>query len=48
METKFNADLIVTASHYRSSLGQLFNLDQAPKITHRAPCPVLICHEQSE
>jgi universal stress protein A len=48
MATKFNADLIVTASHYRSFLGQLFNLDQAPKITHRAPCPVLIYHEQSE
>ena len=43
--TKLNADLIVTASHHRSFLGQLFNLDQAPKITHRAPCPVLIYHE---
>jgi nucleotide-binding universal stress UspA family protein len=39
---KLSADLIVTASHNRSFIGQLFNLEQAPKIVHRAPCPVLV------
>jgi universal stress protein A len=39
------ADLIVTASH-PSLLGRLFNLHKAPKIMHRAPCPVLIYHEK--
>lgn len=41
-----NADLIVTASHRPSFLARLFNLDQAPRIMHRAPCPVLVYHEQ--
>jgi universal stress protein A len=39
-----DADLIVTASHHPTFLGRLFNLDKAPQIMHRAPCPVLICH----
>jgi nucleotide-binding universal stress UspA family protein len=41
------ADLIVTASHHPSFLGRLFNLDKAPQIMHRAPCPVLVYHERS-
>jgi nucleotide-binding universal stress UspA family protein len=41
-----DADLIVTASHHPKFLGRLFNLDQAPKIMHRAPCPVLVYHEK--
>ncbi|HEY0790714.1 MAG TPA: universal stress protein [Chthoniobacterales bacterium] len=39
-----DADLIVTASHHPSVLGQLFNRDQAPRIIHRAPCSVLVYH----
>jgi nucleotide-binding universal stress UspA family protein len=31
-----DADLIITASYHPSFLGRLFNLDQAPKILHRA------------
>jgi nucleotide-binding universal stress UspA family protein len=42
-----DADLIVTASHHPSFLGRLFNLDKAPQIMHRAPCPVLVYHEKS-
>jgi universal stress protein A len=41
---ELDADLIITASHHPSFLGQLFGLDQAPKIMHRAPCPVLVYH----
>jgi nucleotide-binding universal stress UspA family protein len=41
-----DADLIVTASHHPSFLGRLFNLDKAPQIMHRAPCPVLVYHEK--
>jgi nucleotide-binding universal stress UspA family protein len=43
-----DADLIITASHHPSFLGQLFGLDQAPKILRHAPCPVLIYHEKKE
>ncbi len=42
-----DADLIVTASHHPTFLGRLFNLDKAPQIMHRAPCPVLIYHEKN-
>jgi nucleotide-binding universal stress UspA family protein len=42
-----DADLIVTASHQPTFLGRLFNLEKAPQIMHRAPCPVLIYHEKS-
>jgi nucleotide-binding universal stress UspA family protein len=41
-----DADLIITASHHGSFLGDLFNLGQAPKIMHRAPCSVLVYHDQ--
>ena len=43
-----DADLIITASHHRSFLVRLFNLDQAPKIMHRAPCSVLVYHDQHD
>jgi nucleotide-binding universal stress UspA family protein len=42
------ADLIITASHHTSFLGDLFNLDQAPKIMHRAPCSVLVYHDDRD
>jgi universal stress protein E len=41
------ADLIVTASHHPKFLARLFNLDKAPQIMHRAPCPVLVYHEKN-
>jgi len=40
------ADLIITASHHPSFLGQLLGLDLAPKIMHRTSCPVLVYHEK--
>jgi universal stress protein family protein len=39
------ADLIVIASHHPSFFARLFNLDKAPKIMHRAHCPVLVFHQ---
>lgn len=39
---EINADLIVIGSHRAGLLVRLFNLDQAPHIVHRAPCPVLV------
>jgi nucleotide-binding universal stress UspA family protein len=42
------ADLIITASHHPGFLGRLFGIDQAPRILHRARCPVLVYHEESE
>jgi nucleotide-binding universal stress UspA family protein len=42
------ADLIITASHHPGFLGRLFGLDQAPRILHRAGCPVLVYHEEVE
>ncbi|MBV9273281.1 MAG: universal stress protein [Verrucomicrobia bacterium] len=42
------ADLIITASHHPGFLGRLFGLDQAPRILHRARCPVLVYHEEVE
>lgn len=43
-----NADLIITASHHPGFLGRLFGADQAPRILHRAQCPVLVYHEGNE
>ena len=40
-------DLIVTASHHPTFVGRLFHLDKATLILHRAPCPVLIYHNES-
>jgi len=42
-----DADLIITASHHTSFLGELLNFQQAPKIMHRAPCSVLVYHDQN-
>lgn len=42
------ADLIVTASHHPGFLTRLFGWDQAPKILHRARCPVLVYHGGTE
>jgi universal stress protein A len=42
----FEADLIVTASHHPTFLSRVFNLDKATLILHRAPCPVLVCHDE--
>jgi nucleotide-binding universal stress UspA family protein len=41
-----DADLIITASHHTSFLNSLLNLQQAPKIMHRAPCSVLVYQDQ--
>jgi nucleotide-binding universal stress UspA family protein len=41
-----DADLIITASHHTSFLGDLLNCQQVPKITHRAPCSILVYHDQ--
>ena len=42
------ADLVVTASHDPGLLAQLFGWDQASRILHRAPCPVLVYHEETD
>ena len=41
------ADLIITASHQPGLLTTLLHLDQAPRIMHRANCPVLVYHEKA-
>jgi len=41
---ELDADLIIAGSHRPGLLVRLFNLDQAPQILHRAPCPVLVYH----
>ena len=43
-----DADLIITASHHPGFLGSLFGLDQAPRILHRAHCPVLVYYEEED
>jgi universal stress protein A len=45
---EMGVDLIITASHHPKFLARLFNLDKAPQIMHRAPCPVLVYHEKNE
>ena len=44
---EMGVDLIITASHHPNFLARLFNLDKAPQIMHRAPCPVLVYHEKN-
>jgi nucleotide-binding universal stress UspA family protein len=41
---KMGADLIIRASHQTKFLARLFNLAEAPRIMHRAQCPVLFYH----
>ena len=43
-----HADLIITARHHPGFLSRLFGTDQAPRILHRAQCPVLVYHEGNE
>jgi nucleotide-binding universal stress UspA family protein len=43
-----HADLVITAAHHPGFLGRFFNMDQAPRILHRASCPVLVYHEGNE
>jgi nucleotide-binding universal stress UspA family protein len=45
---ELEADLIVTASHHPKFMARLFNLDKAPQIMRRAPCPVLVYHDKAE
>jgi nucleotide-binding universal stress UspA family protein len=42
------ADLIIAASHHPTFLASLLHLDQAPKVIHRAHCPVLVFHGPEE
>ena len=37
-----DADLIITTSHHPGFLGRTLGWDQAPRIFHRASCPVLV------
>ena len=41
------ADLIITASHHPGLLGCAVGWEQAPRIVHRAKCPVLVYHEKA-
>ena len=41
------ANLIVVGRHHQTFLARLVNLDQAPKIVHRAVCPVLVCEDDN-
>jgi nucleotide-binding universal stress UspA family protein len=43
---KVDADLIITGSNGPTFLGRLFNLAKAPRIMHRAPCPVLVYNQR--
>lgn len=45
---ELSADLIVMGSHRPGLLVRLFNLDQAPPIMHRAPCPVLVYQPKAD
>ena len=40
-----DADLILVGNRQPSSLGRLLGFDEAIRIQHEAPCPVLICPE---
>ena len=44
---EMNADLIVTGSRPSTFLGSLLSQHKAPQIMHRAPCPVLIYHQNN-
>jgi universal stress protein A len=39
---ELDADLIIMGGHRPGLLMRLFDLEQAPHIVHRAPCPVLV------
>jgi universal stress protein A len=42
------ADLIVVGRHHQTFLGRFFKLDQAPRIVHRAACPVLVWEDDNK
>ena len=42
-----DADLIITATHHRSVLARFFALDKAAKIIGKAPCSVLVYHNNA-
>jgi nucleotide-binding universal stress UspA family protein len=42
-----DADMIITGSSEPTFLGRLFHLAKAPRIMHRAPCPVLVYRASS-
>ena len=42
------ADLIVVGRHHQTFLGRFLKLDQAPKIVHRAACPVLVWEDNDD
>ena len=42
------ADLIVVGRHHQTLVGRFFKLDQAPKIIHRATCPVLVWDDDDD
>ena len=42
------ADLVVIGRHHQTLLGRFFKLDQAPKIVHRAICPVLVSEDDDD
>ena len=41
-----NVDLIITGCHHPTLLARLLNLENAPHILHRAPCPILVYHKK--
>jgi len=45
LASEIDADLIVTGSRPCTFLGSLLSRRKAPQIMHRAPCPVLIYHQ---
>ena len=45
LASEIDADLIVTGSRPCTFLGSLLSRHKAPQIMHRAPCPVLIYHQ---
>jgi nucleotide-binding universal stress UspA family protein len=45
---ELHADLIISATHHPGWLGRFFGLDQAPRILHRAGCPILVYHDGNE
>ena len=44
---EIEADLVIAGSHRPSFLTTFLHLDQAPKMVHRATCPVLVYHGDS-
>ena len=45
MADMLRVDLILVGSHHPNVLSRLLGLSQTERIMHRAPCPVLVCHD---